>query len=173
MKKSLTCLLLAIACLLCCTTALAAVTYDCDCTGIHMHLLPKSGNYGCFQPVCGKTHTHDYTEYSCFNLDEPSCGLPSKLHELSCLTPAALAELRTYNRDFTLPTDKGLPNPVTPPYVFAELSTYQSSPHRYYNITDDNDLTLQMFLLCNIEGSKPGDKWATQPANIRYISNGD
>ena len=36
--------------------------FDCDCTDIHMHLMPKNGNHGCFAPTCGLEHAHDYTD---------------------------------------------------------------------------------------------------------------
>lgn len=169
MDRSLKCLLALAVCLLFSTIALADARFNCSCTDIHIHVLPKSGNHACYEPVCGQTHSHDYTDYTCFDLDHPSCGKESKLHTVSCFTQDALTELTTYNRSITLPKDKGLPQEVVWPYVYSELSTYQASLHQYYNITDDNDLTMQMFLLGDLTGYKPGDTWVTQPAGVRYI----
>ena len=77
-------------CLLCGGNALAEDTrFDCDCTDIHMHLMPKNGNHGCFAPTCGLEHAHDYTTYSCFDFDTPTCGKESKLHEVTCFTEEA------------------------------------------------------------------------------------
>ncbi len=40
------------------------------------------------------------------------------------------------------------------------------------NMTDENALTPQLFLLGNVYGFKPGDAWATQPADTRYVPDG-
>lgn len=55
-----------------------------------MHLMPKNGNHGCFAPTCGLEHAHDYTTYSCFDFDNPTCGKEIKLQEVTCFTEEAL-----------------------------------------------------------------------------------
>ena len=134
-----------------------------------MHLMPKNGNHGCFAPTCGLEHAHDYTTYSCFDFDNPTCGKESKLHEVTCFTEEALEAFNNYNYSVALPTNGKIPSEIKWPYVYSELVTYQASAHQYMNMTDTNDLTPQLFLLGNIYGYKPGDTWKTQPANMRYI----
>lgn len=162
--------MLVMLCLCCCEMALAAPIqrYDCDCE-IHLHLLPKSGSNGCFTPTCGQSHTHDYTLYTCFDLENPVCGITGKHHELSCLTDEALAKMYIYNFSVTIPANK-IPQTLTAPYVYSEIVTYQSSTNEYYNTLTSDTKTMQMFLLADMRGYKAGDTWASQPANLRYIS---
>ncbi len=100
-------------CLLCGGIALAEdARFDCACTDIHMHLMPKSGSNGCFAPVCGQEHAHDYTTYKCFDFDNPTCGKESKPHEVTCFTEAALEGFQKYNYSVTLPTGGKIPDEV-------------------------------------------------------------